>query len=98
MNLYPEQLQSEGATAKRALHPTPGVEILDSVGVGNGRAHLYINGREFAVIGAKFYEVDSAGALTERGDVLLDANPATISSNGDGGNQLFITRGGNGSR
>lgn len=96
MNWYPEMLQSQGATAKLALYPTPGVTALDSVGVGNGRGHVFAAGREFLVIGAKLYEADVNGTLTDRGDVALDSNPATITYNGDGGDQLFITSGTNG--
>jgi len=95
-NFYPEQLESPGATARVALYPTPGVVALDTVSVGSGRGHFYQNDREFAVIGAKFGEISSVGTWTERGDVALDSNPATICSNGDGGAQLFITSGGNG--
>jgi hypothetical protein len=96
INWYPEQLQDPGASCKTVLYPTPGVVVLDSVGVGNGRAHYYLNGREFAVIGATLYEINSSGKLTSRGTVGLDSNPATITSNGDGGGQLFITSNSNG--
>jgi hypothetical protein len=96
INWYPEQLQDPGASCKTVLYPTPGVVVLDSVGVGNGRAHYYLNGREFAVIGETLYEINSNGILTSRGSVGLDNNPATITSNGDGGGQLFITSNTNG--
>jgi hypothetical protein len=97
INLYREKLESRGSSSKYALYPTPGFTKLTSAVSGPGRAHFFMNGREFMVIGAKFYELDSTGGvLTDRGNVALDANPATISSNGDGGNQLFITSGGNG--
>jgi hypothetical protein len=96
VNWYPELLEAPGATAKAVLYPTPGVRTLSSAGRGNGRAHFALNGREFAILGTTLYEIDSAGALTPRGSVAQDANPATISSNGEGGNQLFITSGRNG--
>ena len=95
-NWYPEQLQSTGATAKSVLYPTPGVVALSTGTVGSGRAHYFNNGREFAVIGDTFYEIDSVGARTSRGTVALDGNPATIVSNGQGGDQIFVTSGGNG--
>lgn len=96
VNWYMEQLQSPGASAKRALYPTPGVTILSSSAIGVGRAHFNMRSREFAIIGDTLYEVDQAGALTSRGTVTLDRNPATICSNGDLANQLFITSGTNG--
>ncbi len=96
VNLYVEPLEAPGATTRAALYPTPGVTSLVTATTDPGRAHFYQDGREFAVIGATFYEIDSAGALTSRGTVTLDAKPATISSNGDGGGELFITSGTNG--
>ena len=96
VNFYVEVQESPGATASRALLPTPGVTEVGAAANGPGRGHLFIDGREFAVIGTSFYEIDNAGTLTSRGTVALDSNPATISSNGDGGGQLFVTSGGNG--
>ena len=96
VNWYAERMESPGAATRMALYPTPGVdEIADAV-TGPGRAHFFMDGREFAVIGSTFWEIGQFGSLTNRGTVALDANPATISSNGDGGDQLFITSGGNG--
>jgi hypothetical protein len=95
-NWYVEPMEAIGATTRAALYPTPGVTSL-STGTSNpGRAHFYEDGREFAVIGTIFYEIDSVGALTSRGTVALDSNPATICSNADAGGQLFITSGTNG--
>jgi len=94
INLYFEPPEVPGDRPK--LLPTPGVELLDSGSGGSGRAHYFVNGREFLVIGTTFYEADSGGALTSRGTVALGENPATISSNGDIGGQLFITSGDNG--
>ena len=101
VNWYTER--SESAEGKPALYPTPGVTALLTVtgakalaDIGSGRGHAFIDGREFAVIANKFYEIARTGALTLRGTVAADGNPATISSNGDGGGQLFITSGGNG--
>ncbi len=96
VNMYFENIESPGPSKRAALYPTPGVETLSTAAVTPGRAHFYEDNREFAVIGITFYEIDSFGALTSRGTVALDSNPATISSNGDGGGQLFITSGGNG--
>ncbi len=96
VNWIPVKVESPGATAHYALLPTPGVTALSTSGNGPGRAHYYGDGREFAVIGATLYEINQQGALTSRGTVDNDGSPATISSNGAGGGQLFITAGSNG--
>ena len=102
VNWYPEVLQSKGATAPATLLPTPGVERIDTeiaYKVQPGRAHIFINGREFAILGRYLVEISATGGLIPtgaiRGDLGLPGDrPATISSNGDGGNQLFITSNG----
>lgn len=96
INFYPERIESPGAPVRLALYPTPGVTKLSEAANGAGRAHYFIDNREFSVIGTTLYEIDINGTMTSRGTVALNGNPATISSNGDGGGQLFITSGGNG--
>ena len=89
-------MESLGATSRSVLYPTPGVTELSAAASGPGRAHFFQDNREFAVIGTTFYEISQFGVLTSRGTVAIGSNPATISSNGDGGGQLFITSGDNG--
>lgn len=96
VNLYVERMESQGATTRAALYPTPGFELLVATNSSDGRAHLFVGGREWAVIGSAFIEIDGDGNITFRGTVAMDSNPATLSSNGDGGGQIFITSGGNG--
>ena len=96
INWYWEKLASPGASAPMALYPTPGVTLLSDTVSGSARAHWYENGREFAVLGSRLVEFDVFGAQTDRGAVAVDQNPATISSNGPNGHQLFITSGDNG--
>lgn len=96
VNWYEERSESQGATSRSALYPTPGVTELDSVTGSPGRGHFSMGGREFAVVGGTLYEVSSAGAYTSRGSITLNSTPVTFSSNGDGGGELFITSGGNG--
>jgi hypothetical protein len=98
VNWYPEALQDKNATSPATLLPTPGVE---RIGVDDvyreGRAHIFINGREFAAFNRNFLEITEAGGLIYRGVFgESDGKPVTITSNGDGGNQLFITASGNG--
>lgn len=95
INFYVESMESEGSTSKKILLPTPGVSQLVEHGSGLvGRGHYFLNGREFAVIGSDFVEIDENGTVTDRGDVAVNANPATIVGNGDAGGQILITSGG----
>jgi len=95
-NLIEERIESPGGTSRSALYQIPGFEQLVATNSSNGRAHEFLAGREFAVIGPAFFEIDEDAAVTFLGTVAVDTNPATISWNGDGGGQLFITSGGNG--
>ena len=85
-----------GGPSQRALYPTPGVTEVSSVAVGGGRAHESYASREWAVVAGTFYEIDETGTWTSQGTVAIGDDPATISYNGDGGGELFITSGGNG--
>lgn len=96
INWYEERMESEGATTTSALYPTPGVSQVAVVGSGAGRGHFFLNGREFGVFGNYLWEITQAGVVSTIAAVATNSNPATISSNGDGGNQLFITSGDNG--
>jgi hypothetical protein len=95
-NWYVERMESQGATTMSTLYPTPGVTLLSAGTSGVGRAHFVANSREFCVIGTTFCEGAMLGGLTVHGTVSIGTTPATISYNGDGGNQLFITSGENG--
>lgn len=97
VNWYVERLEVEGGSTQLALYPTPGVETLVTATTAPGRAHLVAKGREFAVIGTTFGEVSADGTtFTSRGTVAIDSSPATLSYNGDGGGQVFVTSGNNG--
>lgn len=93
MNWYVEPSQSPGATSPASLYPTPGYETRYTVNTVGGRAMFEMAGRCFGVVADDFIEFFEDGTFTVRGTVAVDANPATISSNGDGGGQLFITSG-----
>jgi len=96
INWFVEDVLSDGGTSQRILLPTPGVSTLGNASSGAGLAHFAENGQEWAVIGQSFGSISSIGAFTALGTVATNSNPATISSNGDGGSELFITSGGNG--
>lgn len=98
VNWYVENSESDASTNRISLYPTPGVELIAEGRSGNGRCNFAIGGRQFVVIGSDFIEVFSDGSTTTWAVAGLtdDGLPATISSNGDGGGQLFITSGMNG--
>lgn len=107
VNWMVELSESQGATSKATLLPVPGFALYNRVTQVGGRAMFSmgtggtaISGRVFGVSGSKLFEhfadgtnIDRTGAV---GSLSVDGNPATISTNGDGGNQLFITSGTNG--
>jgi hypothetical protein len=98
MNWMVELMESPGATAKASLYPTPGVTSF-ATALSVGCRAMFTDdetGRTFAVMGTSFVEIDIVTfAVTVRGAVATDGNPATISTNGVGGGQLLITSGDN---
>lgn len=98
INWIPEDSQSPTATNSASLYPSPGVTQLgDVLPGGGGTGHFFQNGREFAVVGTIFYEINAAGAPTALALVSLTQpdHPATICGNGKAGGQLMITAGNN---
>jgi hypothetical protein len=81
VNWFVEGLQSKAATSQRILLPTPGVETIVSIPTDSpGRAHFAIPGREFAVLGAYFYEFGRSGnvltSTTRYGEMFLQGPTA----------------------
>lgn len=95
INWYPSAVETPAGQTPAELLPTPGASLFGSATVGGGRAAWAGDGRCFVVFGNTLFEVTDSGAVTSRGTVATDDNPATISTNGDAGNQLLITSGGN---
>lgn len=103
INWLVEITETQGATAKASLYPVPGFRLFATVNQIGGRAmfamgtgQTAISGRSFGVVGPTLYEWFADGTWTNRGTVTVDGSPATICTNGDGGDQLFITSGNNG--
>ena len=92
VNLYPQRIKDG-----YVLLPTPGLTSFATPAGSPGRGifsqALGGTERAFAVIGPTPYEVFSDGTTTSRGTVAQDGNPATMCTNGDGGDELFITSG-----
>jgi Phage stabilisation protein len=94
INLYPEP--SEGALSPMALYPTPGLETFATLTEGPVRGIFGQSGRCLAVGGRHLYDISSAGVVTDRGTMNFDNNIATMTTNGDGGDELFVVSGNTG--
>src|SRR5690606_1856057 len=96
INWYQER--PDAGTPKSPLggFPTPGLEVFADLDAAPVRGLWAQDGRCFAVAGTAFYEIHANQTETARGTVAMDANPATIHSNGSAGKQLFIVSGGKG--
>ncbi len=97
VNWYPERIGG-GATGQNQIYyrPRPGHQPFCVLRDSPVRGLYALNGRLFAVAGANFFEVLSNGGSRQFGAVVNASAPATMSSNGDGGQQLFIVSGGSG--
>lgn len=97
VNCFPESAQPGVPKVPQWLRKRPGITPFSQASGGTGKAEFAQDGRSFGVSGGIFFEQDSAGNVTEYTPTMAtDDNPATISSNGTAGQQLFITSGGNG--
>lgn len=99
VNLYAQKVRTaQGLDYK--LYRTPGITSFASPAGSPGRGiHSQALGASeqcWVVIGPTLYEVFADGTATSRGTVATDQYPATMVTNGDGGDQLFITSGDSG--
>jgi hypothetical protein len=94
INLFPAFGDSGSPKTRNKLLGTPGMRFFAHLNPGPIRALFHQDGRTFAVSGTTLWELLGTGRSINRGTVRADPWPATISSNGDAGEQLFITSGG----
>jgi len=95
-NFYPETIDAPNAISKMALYPTPGLQSFATLAQAPVRGIFGQSGRCFAVGGTSLYEINSAGVVTLRGAMTFNNSIATMTTNGDGGDELFVCSGGNG--
>jgi hypothetical protein len=96
INFYAEPGDAGVPKSSGMLIGRPSVYPHLNIGISPIRAAFAQDGRCFFVAGVLFVEVFASQTGIVRGQVVLDGNPATISTNGTGGFQLFITSGGHG--
>jgi hypothetical protein len=94
VNFYPEIVTTGTPKSKIVLHGTPGHTPFVICGTGPIRAVWSEDGRMFAISGNRLFEIFQSQTVLNRGPVNNDGLMASISSNGIGGHQLFITSGG----
>lgn len=96
INLYLHRA-GVGAKVPWALYNTPGLRVFKT-GIDGGpiRALFAQNNVGYVVAGSKFYRLDADGTLSFKGNVALDEFPATLSTNGPAGDQMFIVSAGKG--
>lgn len=75
------------------LYATPGLDSITTQGDQPIVGTFQQNGRAFFVAGLGFYEILANDFVILRGSVASTTTPATICSNGVGGNQLLIVTG-----
>lgn len=95
VNWYPE-VATGTPKARTWLAPTPGLTPFVVLGAGPVRALFAEEGRCFGVGGGLFFEILASQTAVLRGPVGMDGHPASISSNGSDGHQLFIVSAGTG--
>ena len=93
INLYPRLIAREAAKAKAVLVPVPGLSAFATAHAWGGRGLFADRGRLFGVYGGILDEIEEDGVVTQRGLVDADSHPASVSTNGDGGDELFIVSG-----
>lgn len=95
VNGFIEVVDAGTPKAARPWYKRPRLRPYATV-AGPVRAMFRQDDRAFAVGGPYLYEINANRTVTQRGAMVSNALPATISSSGTGGHQLFITSGGEG--
>lgn len=98
INWYPEAAASPGAKASLGLMPAPGFRTFVDLAETPVRGLFALDGRCFAAAGYGLYELFGNGTWAYCGAIERDERPVTFCSNGDGGDEIFLTSGGVGYR
>lgn len=96
MNFYVARNRDQNAPSPYILCPSPGVNPFLTATRAPIRGQFAEQGRAYAVTGDRITEYFYDGTMTDRGAVAIDGNPATATTNGDGGDLVFFTSGNKG--
>jgi len=95
-NWYAQRVEAD-EPQQVVYYPRPGKPVFAELVGSPLRALFSQDGRCVAVAGQTLYELFDNAAPVNRGTLTaVDGNPATITSNGTAGHQLYITSGGRG--
>lgn len=96
VNKYPELRDAGSPKSGIALLNAPCMQARYALPAGPVRAIFAQDGECWAIGGTAFCELFNNDTYIVRGEVAADGYPASISSNGQNGHQLFVTSGGYG--
>lgn len=89
INWYVQLMESDGKS-RAILLPSPGIVVFATISDSKVRGGLEYKGRHY-VVGQSFYEISSAGVVTNYGALAFDSNPASLVA---AGNYVVIASGG----
>jgi len=92
INWYPEIDQIDGKS-QIALYPTPGTDLIGTVGVGPIRGSTEHAGKLYFVSADELYSMDTTEVFTLEGTLNTNSGRVSMASNGTQGNQLMIVDG-----
>lgn len=98
VNFYTETVESPYGLTKVANYPTPGLTLFSTLPQTPVRGIFGQSDRCLAVGGNTLYDVPNVvgGTPTSRGTIAVNSSLATMTTNGDGGDELFVVSGGTG--
>ncbi len=95
INLIIERVDVGAHKVDLYAYRRPRLKVWTRLSNGPVRGLFFQDNRMFAVSGNRFYECFQTQTSVSRGLIAVDANPATIDSNGqEDGHQLFVVSGG----
>ena len=94
INVYMETREVPGSPKQQVLYGTPGLKPEGTVPTARCRGWFTQDGQTWAVFGPALYERTAPGVYVSRGFIPDDGLDVFFASNGEGGNQLAVSGGG----
>jgi len=93
INLYPV-IDQEGGKVPLALYGTPGFTTFCNIGGGaEVRGMIVVGSYLYAVVGSNFYQIDSSGVATDKGDLNSSTGHCWLEYNSSTGGQICVVDG-----